>query len=134
MIDILLQNGDLVADRYGDISLCANENEDIIQTANNNIILRFRGNKFHSELGNKIYGKRIKANHSGIEEVRAECTNAIYNDKRIKDVKQINITLMDDASCLVDYVLVYINSSNELIEINSNIYIDAFNMMKGGEQ
>ena len=108
MIDILLRDGDLVADKYGDISLCDDESHDVVQTANNNILLRFRGNKFHKELGNKVYNRRIKANQSGIEIVQAECTDAIINgDPRIREVKQVIVTLLEDANCMVDYIVVY---------------------------
>ena len=134
MIDLLLQDGDLVADKYGDIMLCTDENSDIIQMANKNLLLRFKGNKFHENLGNKIYGRRIKANQNGIEVVRSECINAIINsDPRIREVKQINVTLAEDANCMVDYVLTYIKSdTSELVEVDGRTHIDAFNM-KGGE-
>lgn len=108
MIDILLRDGDLVADKYGDISLCDDESHDVVQTANNNILLRFGGNKFHKELGNKVYNRRIKANQSGIEMVQAECIDAITNgDPRIREVKQVIVTLLEDANCMVDYIVIY---------------------------
>ena len=134
MNDLLIQNGDLVADRYGDITLCTDENNDIIQMVNKNIVLRFGGNKFHKHLGNKVYSKRIKANQNGMEIVRAECINAILNsDSRIKKVKQINIALGDDANCIVEYVLTYATSrGGELRNVDGRAYINAFNM-KGGD-
>lgn len=134
MIDLLLQDGDLVADKYGDIMLCTDENSDIIQTANKNMLLRFGGNKFHSNLGNKVYNRRIKANQSGIEIVRTECANAIINsDPRIREVRQINVTLTEDTSCMVDYVLTYISSdTSKPVNIDGRVYINAFNM-EGGE-
>lgn len=116
MVDVLLRDGDLVADRYGDISLCANESDDVIQTANNNIMLRFGSNKFHTDLGNKVYSRRIKANQSGIEIVQAECTDAIINgDPRIREVKQVIVTLLENASCMVDYIVVYAKTKEEVI-------------------
>ena len=156
MIDMLLYNGDLVADKYGDISLCTDESNDVMQTANNNILLRFGGNKFHSELGNKIYNRRIKANQSGIETVQAECIEAIINgDPRVREVKQVIVTLLEGANCMVDYILVYAKTKEEvasdedaetdvdtievveeeeeeLIEVDGRTYINAFNM-EGGE-
>lgn len=133
MSDLLFQDGDLVADKYGDIVLCADENSDIIQMVNNNILLRFKGNKFHEDLGNKIYSRRIKANQNGIDVVRTECINAIMNsDARIKKVKQVNVTLGENASCIVDYVLIYAESNtSKLVEIDGRAYVDAFNI--GGE-
>lgn len=120
MIDILLRNGDLVADRYGDISLCESENEDVVQTANNNILLRRGGHKFHKELGNNAYNNRIKANETGIEIVQAECENAILNDPRIREVKQVDVTLLDNAICMVDYVAVYAKTVEEPYEDEDN--------------
>lgn len=115
MIDMLLRNGDLVADRYGDILLCEDESEDVIQTANNNILLRRGSHKFHEELGNDAYHNRIKANETGIEIIQAECTAAIWNDPRIREVNQVNVTLLDNASCMVDYVAVYAKTVEEEI-------------------
>lgn len=155
MLDILLRDGDLVADKYGDITMCGNESDDVIQTANDNIMLRFRGNKFHQDLGNKVYNRRIKANQNGIEMVQAECTDAILNgDPRIREVKKVNVTLLEDATCMVDYVLVYAKTKEEtpledtdtdvdsidvveeedeeLVEVDGRTYISAFNM-EGGE-
>lgn len=151
MIDMLLHNGDLVADKYGDIVLCSSEDNDVIQSANNNILLRFGNNKFHTDLGNKIYGKRIKANDNGIEVVKEECIDAILNgDSRIREVKQIIVTLLEDAMCAIDYVLIYAKSIDnndeynededydeedddyeELVEVDGRILIDAFNMEGG---
>lgn len=160
MIDVLLVNGDLVANKYGDIMACADESDDVVQTANNNILMRFGGNKFHDSLGNKIYSKRIKANQSGIETVQAECANAIINgDPRIRDVKQVIVTLLDNARCMVDYVVTYAKTKEEvleeddedddvetdvdtieaieeeeeeIVEVDGRTYISAFNM-EGGE-
>lgn len=133
MIDILLQDGDLVADKYEDIMLCQDEDNDIIQTVNNNIILKLKGNKFHENLGNNIYSRRIKANQNGLEMVKSECINAIMNsDPRIKEIKQIDVELSDNASCSVNYILLYTNENGELSQVDGRSYIDAFNM-KGGE-
>lgn len=156
MLDILLRDGDLVTGKYGDISLCEDESEDVIQTASNNILLRYGDNKFHEELGNKVYNRRKKANQSGIDIIQAECIDAIYNDSRIREIKQINVTLLDDANCSVDYILIYAKTIEEaqvddvsdedvvdiletydepaevLVEVNGRTYINAFNV-KGGE-
>ena len=144
MVDVLFQNGDLVADKYGDIMSCDNEDSDVIQSANNNILLRFGGNKFHTNLGNKAYGRRIKANQNGIEMIQEECENAIINgDPRIREVKQVNVTITDDATCMVDYIVTYAKTSNttdedaidveeELVEIDGRVHINVFNT-EGGE-
>ena len=139
MIDMLLYDGDLIADKNGDILLCASESDDVIQTANNNILLRFGDNKFHNNLGNKIYNRRIKANQSGLETVQAECINAVATgDSRIREIKQMVVTLGENASCIVDYVLVYAKTNDiniydeELIEVDGRAFVNAFNM-EGGE-
>lgn len=116
MIDMLLRDGDLVADKYGDISLCIDESEDIIQTANHNILLRYGTNKFHKELGNLAYNNRVKANEGGIQIIQEECINAVLNDSRIREVKELNVTLLADGACLVDYVLVYAKTIETTIE------------------
>lgn len=147
MLDILLRDGDLVASKYGDISPCEDESEDVVQTANNNILLRYGDNKFHRELGNKAYSNRKKANQSGIEMIQSECINAIHNDDRIREIKQISVTLLDDASCSIDYTLIYAKTVEDdiqdedidmletyeepdevLIEVNGRTYISAFNI------
>ena len=156
MVDMLLYNGDLVTDKYGDILLCTDESNDVIQTANNNILLRFGGNKFHKELGNRIYNRRIKASQNGIEIVQAECMEAIINgDTRVREVKRVIVTLLENASCMVDYILVYAKTKEvisdrdtetnvdtievineeeeELIEIDGRTYINVFNM-EGGDK
>lgn len=153
MLDILLRDGDLVADKYGDILSCEDENEDVVQTANNNILLRFGGNKFHKELGNKAYDRRKKFNKSGIEMIQEECINAILNDGRIREIKHINVALVDKGECSVEYVLIYAKTiesivaddNNDvdtlrtydepdevLVEVDGRVYVNAFNI-EGGE-
>ena len=96
MVDILLSDGDLVVDKYGDIMICNGEDADVSQTANNSIMLKFGGNKFHDSLGNKVYNKRIKLNNSGINTIRSECISAILNgDSRVQEVKHIVVTMPD---------------------------------------
>lgn len=128
MLDILLRNGDLVASKYGDIVSCMDEDEDVIQTANNNILLRYGNNKFHLELGNKIYGRRVKSNQGGIEVVQAECISAILNDSRIKEITQVNVTLLENATCMVDYILVYTRTNDGILaQVDGRTHINAFN-------
>lgn len=124
MIDILLRDGDLVADRYGDILLCHDESEDIIQTANNNILLRYKGNKFHNELGNRVYNNRIKSNEGGIAIIQSECINAIMNDPRVRDVSSIDVTILEDAMCKIDYVLTYAKTIEIPVEDNEDEDMD----------
>jgi hypothetical protein len=133
MSDLLLQDGDLVVDKYDDIMLCTDENSDIIQTVNMSILLRLGGNKFHEDLGNNAYNRRIKASQNGLEVIRSECIDAIMkSDARVREIRQIDVELGEDASCIVNYVITYINENEELTQTDGRTYIDAFNM-KGGE-
>lgn len=133
MIDLLMQDGDLVIDKYGDIMLCTDEDSDMIQTVSKNILLRLNGNKFHENLGNNAYNRRIKANTNGLDIIRSECIDAIINsDPRVREIKQINVELGENASCVVNYIITYINENEELIQVDGRTHIDVFNM-KGGE-
>ena len=112
MIDLLLRNGDLALDGYGDISLCGGENDDIIQTANNNIMLRFADNMYHRSLGNKVFTSRIKLNSSGMETVAHESSVAILDgDSRVSDIKSITATVSGKNECTIDYVLTLTNGN-----------------------
>ena len=130
MLDLLYTDGDLTANKNGDLQLCIDEYHDIIQTANNNIMMRYGHNKWHDKLGNKIFTMRIKANQHGIEEVARECTDAIINgDTRVKEVSHMNVTIGDRAMCIVDYGLI-VNTGDGLKEIIGDTAVDAFNMNK----
>lgn len=126
MSDLLLKNGDIVISNNGDISLCEDEFHDITQIANNNIMTRFGDHMYHQELGNKIYNQRIKANLNGMEIVKSECIDAILNgDERVSDVKEMNVTFNNDASCDVDYILIL---SSDGSEVDGKTSINVFNM------
>lgn len=133
MLDLLYTNGDLTVDENGDLQLCVDEYHDIIQTANNNIMMRFGHNKWHNQLGNKIFTMRIKASQHGIEEVAQECTDAIINgDTRVKEVSYMNVTVGERATCNVDYRLIVNIGDGELKEkIVGNVVVDAFNASEG---
>lgn len=126
MSDLLLKDGDLVLNTYGDITVCDSEHDDIIQMANNNMLMRFSDNIYHSDLGNKVYNKRIKLTDNGLEKIVAECKNAILTgDMRVSDIKMMNPTKDEGASCIVDYVLI-LNDGNST-EVDGRAVIDAFN-------
>lgn len=140
MIDLLFNNGDLVVDKYGDLVMCNSEHDDIIQTANNNILLRFGSHRYHPDIGNKVYIRRIKKNITGMNEVAVECKNAIINgDNRVFDVLQVNVsTVEDDVTCNVDYILLIKetdDNGNEIdIKLDGRTIINIFNILiKDGE-
>ena len=154
MADLKCQNGDLVASEYGDLVLCdmsgdTYEDEDVIQTANNSILLRFGRNKYHNNIGNNIYNRRVKASETGLSMVVEECENAILNgDSRIQEVIDVTATTGENGQCYVQYRLLYLPSSqyedseddedeeddgeddNKTREVFSSLYIDAFNSME----
>ena len=153
MADLKCQNGDLVASEYGDLVLCdmsgdTYEDEDVIQTANNSILLRFGRNKYHNDLGNNIYNRRVKASETGLSMVVEECENAILNgDSRIQEVIDVTATTGENGQCHVQYRLLYLPSQyedseddedeeddgeddNKTREVFSSLYIDAFNNME----
>lgn len=128
MLDLLYSGGDLKADEYGDLVLCGDESADIIQTANNNILLRFGHNKYHEGLGNNIYTERIKANDGGLKEVADECTRAIMNgDSRVKEVLQMNVTMGTNATCIVDYKLQVDGYEGSEYSIDGRVQVNPFN-------
>ncbi len=119
MQDLVYNSGDLSIDNTGDLSICSEEDIDVIQTANNSIYLRYGHNKFHNDIGNKVYTKRIKLNDSGIEEIIEECTEAIIDgDDRVIEITSMKITQSEDDEYryIVDYGLIYQVSVDDSVE------------------
>lgn len=92
--DILLTNGDMRSNNYGDIDLVGGGDE-IIQTAISNILT------VHGEIpsdptrGNMIYNRRIKMTRSGLRQVESDSKNAILQDPRVVDVVYISAAKSD---------------------------------------
>lgn len=137
MLDLLYNNGDLKADEYGDLVLCSDESADIIQTANNNILLRYGHNVYHEDLGNKIFTERIKANEGGLNEVADECKRAIIEgDSRVVEVTAMNVTMGENATCIVDYKLLVNGYEGSDYSIDGRVQVNPFNTEsseEGGE-
>ena len=137
MLDLLYNNGDLKADEYGDLVLCSDESADIIQTANNNILLRYGHNIYHENLGNKIFTERIKANEGGLNEVADECKRAIIEgDNRVVEVTAMNVTMGENATCIVDYKLLVNGYEGSDYSIDGRVQVNPFNTEsseEGGE-
>ncbi len=128
MLDLLYNNGDLKADEYGDLVLCSDESADIIQTANNNILLRYGHNIYHENLGNKIFTERIKANEGGLNEVADECKRAIIEgDSRVVEVTVMNVTMGENATCIVDYKLLVNGYEGSDYSIDGRVQVNPFN-------
>lgn len=137
MLDLLYNNGDLKADEYGDLVLCSDESADIIQTANNNILLRYGHNVYHDNLGNRIFTERIKANEGGFNEVADECKRAIIEgDSRVVEVTTMNVTMGENATCIVDYKLLVNGYEGSDYSIDGRVQVNPFNTEsseEGGE-
>lgn len=137
MLDLLYNNGDLKADEYGDLVLCSDESADIIQTANNNILLRYGHNVYHDNLGNRIFTERIKANEGGLNEVADECKRAIIEgDSRVVEVTAMNVTMGENATCIVDYKLLVNGYEGSDYSIDGRVQVNPFNTEsseEGGE-
>lgn len=134
MLDLLYNNGDLKADEYGDLVLCSDESADIIQTANNNILLRYGHNVYHENLGNKIFTERIKANEGGLNEVADECKRAIIEgDSRVVEVTTMNVTMGENATCIVDYKLLVNGYEGSDYSIDGRVQVNPFNTESSGE-
>lgn len=137
MLDLLYNDGDLKADEYGDLVLCSDESADIIQTANNNILLRYGHNIYHENLGNKIFTERIKANEGGLNEVADECKRAIIEgDSRVVEVTAMNVTMGENATCIVDYKLLVNGYEGSDYSIDGRVQVNPFNTEsseEGGE-
>lgn len=134
MLDLLYNNGDLKADEYGDLVLCSDESADIIQTANNNILLRYGHNIYHENLGNKIFTERIKANESGLNEVADECKRAIIEgDSRVVEVTAMNVTMGENATCIVDYKLLVNGYEGSDYSIDGRVQVNPFNIESSEE-
>lgn len=134
-MDLLLHNGDLMSDKYGDIAICKDEYEDVIQTANNNILLRFGSHRYHPDLGNKVFTRRIKKNQSGLDDIAFESKNAILNDSRVISVEKVNVsTIQDSTTCVVSYILMfetYENGEKVQRRIDGRVDVNVFNMESG---
>lgn len=137
MLDLLYNNGDLKADEYGDLVLCSDESADIIQTANNNILLRYGHNVYHENLGNRIFTERIKVNEGGLNEVADECKRAIIEgDSRVVEVTAMNVTMGENATCIVDYKLLVNGYEGSDYSIDGRVQVNPFNTEsseEGGE-
>lgn len=80
--------------------------------ANNSINLIYGDNIYHTDIGNAIYGQRIKANGTGLATVEFECKQAILRgDDRVSDVDSITAILGENGSCIVSYVLILTDGS-----------------------
>ena len=114
MSDIALINGDIAPSDLGDI-LVVNDNDDIIQTAINNIMTVYGANQFHPNIGNTVYRTRFKASERGLKEIANACKNAIQQDPRVMNVIEVvarnNSTTTSYWECDISFSLITIDGT-----------------------
>jgi len=121
MADIRLNNGDINGTLFNDISLVYDDDE-IIQSAINNIMTIYGENQFHKELGNITFIKRNKMSSNNLIQVANDCKNAIINDKRVKSVTNVTInqssTIYGGCDVMFTIVTTSGNSLSSIASIN----------------
>lgn len=112
MADIALVNGDITISSFGDL-LTINDDEDIIQTAINNILTIKGTNPFHTEVGNDAHINRYKISEQGFNEIANRCKDAILQDVRVTSVLEVIVendgTELNNNLCTVSFVLITID-------------------------
>lgn len=110
MADIALVNGDIITSSFGDI-LTIDDDEDIIQTAINNILTIKGDNIMHPELGNNAHNNRYKMSTRSFNEIAERCKEAILQDIRVASVLEVlvvNDKFISNA-CNVSFVLITVD-------------------------
>jgi len=106
-IKLTTDNDILITDR-GDIGLVY-DNENLIQTAVNNMSTRYGELENDPTRGNKLYNSRVKFTDSGMRDVEVQCSDAILQDQRVSDILQISATYKDQFECYVSFTIVDVN-------------------------
>lgn len=83
-MDIQLTNGDFVKSLYGDIAVVSDD--DILQTAINNIMTIYGEMEQHPELGNTAFVTRMKLSEMNMKTISDACSVAVLQDSRINKV------------------------------------------------
>ena len=122
MADIALINRDITMSSIGDI-LVADDNDDIIQMAANNIITIYGTNQFHPGIGNMVYHGRHKISENGLKEIAARCKDAIMLDYRVANVIEViarNASTFEyPGLCEISFVLITIQG----VQLSNNVTI-----------
>lgn len=124
MIDVALIGGDLIASTFGDIALTNSNNDDIIQSANNNIMTISGENYLHPTIGNMAYNRRLKISDSGFRQIESDSKDAIlFGDTRVKEVTYISASNgANYGECNIEYRLKTIEDIILDGRISINIY------------
>jgi len=115
MGDIMCGND--ISLKNGDINIIYDDNE-IIQSVIHNIWTVYGENPFHTNMGNKVYSRRIKVSNSYISIIADDCKNTILQDNRISKVISLTVTPLSDNMCEIAFV---IDCNNNVISSNVNI-------------
>lgn len=83
MIDILMNDNDIVFSN-GDVQLVADDGC-ILQSAIDNITIKYGEMMRHDNRGNMIYGRRMKLTDISLPQVEQDCISAILYDTRVAD-------------------------------------------------
>ena len=109
MADIAFINRDIVASNFGDI-LIANDDDDVIQMAVNNIMTINGANSFHPNIGNTLYNRRYKMSKNGLVDIANRCKDAIMSDYRVANVIEViakNISTPENyGTCEISFALI----------------------------
>lgn len=104
MSDMIIANND-IAVINGDIVL-TDENADVIQLANNRIMIKYGELVHHPEIGNNI-SSRVKLTDSGLNIIADECRQAILQGIDISEVIDV-VATRDNSTpygCNISYTL-----------------------------
>lgn len=125
MADMALIGGDIATSSFGDL-LVVNDDEDIIQTAINNILTIKGTNEFHPGLGNDAHISRYKISEQGFNEIANRCKDAILQDIRIANVLEVVVendgTESANNMCIVSFVLVTVDGKQLSSNTSMTIY------------
>lgn len=94
MPDLMMTNGDIIATVRGDINIVDYE-DDIIQSAVNNIACIYGEYLFHPTIGNMVHIRRNKIVNSQFAVIAADCRSAVMNDRRVAYVPKMEVAASD---------------------------------------
>jgi hypothetical protein len=118
--DISLVSDDVGVSPTGDVQLIGGDNN-LLQTAFNNMKIRYGESEYHPTRGNMIFSRRLKMTEADMAQVEQDCKNAILFDSRVADVPYIKVTQADNYGCYVQFKLK--KSDNTIIDGDTIIYI-----------
>lgn len=106
-MDVMLTGSDLVRSLFGDLAIVSDD-DDIIQTAINNIKTKYGEMELHPEFGNTAFTTRMKLSDTNMVSVENSCRIAILQDVRVSKVSRIKAIKSTDiyGQCDINFTLV----------------------------